>query len=1230
MKTGQSESYSPTGFAVFDENNQLLEANSAILGLDADEKTPPSGTDRGYFFRDVFSCLKTFDGQAVKTTNKFIDASIKRWADPRAGSIEAETNKGRWKLLTTHPRPGGGIAFISTDITRLKEVELQHRKQSESFRAVTDSHPLPVFVIDHETGEILYESLDASKLVGRDWDPDRPQFISEHYVDSDDMSAVRKKLAEDRIVRDHEAQFQRSDGSRLWISANCRLGSYDDRPAIILGVLDITERKEQEDLFAVLVRHHPMPVWMNDANTGRIIFASEAALELFGWSEISPDDPPHIRDHFVDDGEFLAISKSLETQPIVENYEAALKRIDGSEFWATGNLRKSEYQGRQVVLSGIADLTRQRERAAEVTKARELLADAIESLSEGFALFDEAGKLIMCNSVYREMNSKVSELIKPGMGWFELMRESAHRGAYKDAIGREDEWVEERLLNGVEFIKGFELHGGDGSVHSVSVHPTDLGGFVVTRVDITERKQIEAAEREADSVVREVLDSCPVPIQLSSITDGNILYRNPAHYSLMGEKKTAYDYFADPNRRPAYVEELLKNNRLERHEEQLVDGRGNAFPASISARLFEFHGENVIVSVIFDETERIGAKQQLEQANERLIDAIESLSEGFALYGKDDCLVLANERYQTMHAMSADKLVKGVNWFDFLRVAAERNQFPVEPDKIDDWLVERAKDRSEYRQAEFQHTDGKWFLVTNSPTREGGFVVTRADITERKMAEAAQREADELVSRILEASPINIQMTRARDGKVIYRSPAVKELFGEVDSAIDYYVDPKVREEYIERLLKDRAVDDFETELRRADGEPCLCSISSRIIDFHGEDVIVSNTYDLTDRIEMQNELQRQRDTLHQNEKLSALGELLAGVAHELNNPLSVVVGQSLLLQETATEPKTKARAEKIGAAADRCARIVKIFLAMARQQPAKLTNVSINDVVESSLEVAGYSIKSSGIDLDLQLAPDLPSVWGDADQLSQVFINLLVNAEQALHDWNGRRKIKVASRVNKKTGMVVIKFADTGPGIPKEIVSRIFEPFFTTKEVGSGTGIGLSFCHRIVTTHSGNIRVSTPANGGTAFFISFPASNQKSSPAKLEDADAQTQDGTSILVVDDEPEVGELIAEILSRDGYVTTMANSGPEALNRLSENRYAVILSDLKMPDMGGPKLYEHIKADHPDQVDQLGFITGDTMSPTARSFLDKSGRPFLEKPIKPDELRKLVSRILEKTG
>ncbi|MGI9462501.1 MAG: PAS-domain containing protein, partial [Aestuariivirgaceae bacterium] len=543
-----------TGFAVFDENDTLLEANAAIFADGTKAGDLPYGRDRTEVVAQILSQLTSFDGKPVKTTKTFRNAAVRRWARADAEPVEAETHDGRWKLLTTHPRPGGGIALISTDITRLKQAEIAHRQQSE------------------------------------------------------------------------------------------------------------------------------------------------------------------------------------------------------------------------------------------IANARGLLADAIESLSEGFALYDEAGRLVMSNRRYREMNSEVADILKPGLEWAELMRVSARRGVYRDAIGSEDEWVAERLRGGVEFIVDYELALAGGEWHSVSVHPTDLGGFVVTREDITERKQVEAAQREADEIVRQVLDTCPVPIQMSTIEDGSILYRNPAHFDLMGHKKRATDNFAEPERRQPYIEALLRDGKLERYAAQMVNAQSETFAATVSARLFEFQGKQVIVSVVFDETERIAAQNQLHQANERLTDAIESLSEGFALYGNDDCLVLANDRYRTMHAVSADVLKTGVNWFDFLRVTAERGQFPVETKDIDDWLAERARDRTEYRQAEFEHTDGNWYLVSTNPTREGGFVVTRSDITERKQAEAARLEADQLVRQVLEACPVNIQMTRASDGKPLYRSPATTQLLGDVDTAIDYYV----------------------------------------------------------------------------------------------------------------------------------------------------------------------------------------------------------------------------------------------------------------------------------------------------------------------------------------------------------------------------------------------------------------------------------------------------------
>jgi signal transduction histidine kinase/CheY-like chemotaxis protein len=417
--------------------------------------------------------------------------------------------------------------------------------------------------------------------------------------------------------------------------------------------------------------------------------------------------------------------------------------------------------------------------------------------------------------------------------------------------------------------------------------------------------------------------------------------------------------------------------------------------------------------------------------------------------------------------------------------------------------------------------------------------------------------------------------------------------------------------------------------LKRKDGSTFPAQLSARLTEFDGEEVIVFSSTDLTRQYEIEAEMVLQREALHQSEKLSALGELLAGIAHELNNPLSVLVGQALLLRETVNDPTIKSRAEKIGNAADRCARIVKTFLAMARQEPAKTRQVDLREVIESALEFTGYALRGSNIEVQLRIKDDLPPIFADAAQIQQVLVNLIVNAQHALDERqrDGERILKIIASYRERDNEVLLKVKDNGPGMPDHVRRRIFEPLFTTKGVGSGTGIGLALCHRIVNTHGGKMKVESVEDVGTSFVIRFPASTAVLPAEEAAEAPCEATASGRALVIDDEPDVGELIAESLRREGFLVDIAVSGADALKLLAVDRYDVILSDLRMPGFNGRDLYQQLHDDTPDLVDRLGFITGDTVSAKARDFLKATGRPFLEKPISPKEVRRLLAKMAD---
>jgi len=369
----------------------------------------------------------------------------------------------------------------------------------------------------------------------------------------------------------------------------------------------------------------------------------------------------------------------------------------------------------------------------------------------------------------------------------------------------------------------------------------------------------------------------------------------------------------------------------------------------------------------------------------------------------------------------------------------------------------------------------------------------------------------------------------------------------------------------------------------------------------------------------------RQRtERLMQSEKVAAMGSLLAGVAHELNNPLTVLSGQAQLLLADSDAALTR-RAAQIHRAADRCVRIVRNFLALARQRPPERTEVSLVQVVDGAVELVAYELRTDGIEVAVELADNLPVLWADGHQLHQVLVNIIVNAHHAMRRQPGPRRLVIrARRVNQR---VRLEIADTGRGIPAEVLARIFEPFFTTKAAGEGTGLGLSLCRSIVEDHGGTISVESVPGRGTTFGVELPIVTPPRAAARpATEARPPASAPSQVLVVDDEPGVAEVVAEAIARDGHRTYVASHGSMALDMLSEGGYDAIVSDTKMPVMDGESFFGEVTRRFPALRRRVVFLTGDVLSREKRTFLEATGAPVLTKPCDLDEVRRVVNRVL----
>jgi two-component system NtrC family sensor kinase len=478
-----------------------------------------------------------------------------------------------------------------------------------------------------------------------------------------------------------------------------------------------------------------------------------------------------------------------------------------------------------------------------------------------------------------------------------------------------------------------------------------------------------------------------------------------------------------------------------------------------------------------------------------------------------------------------------------------------------------------------------------------------------------------------------------QEGSTIAANPHLRLMFGygpdvpESDVmpfAPARFADAAARAAFLERISTDSAVTDYLLRMRRLDGSAMWVEVTARI-EREGRGAalrIEALLRDVSKRRKLDDQSRDLIQQLLQGEKMAALGQTISGVAHELNNPLATILSWAERLSGRNLDEAARRGVDVILGEAERAARIVRNLLTFARKRQSTRAMMDLNRLVTDTLAIRADQQRGSNVTVITALASGLPQIFADRHQIQQVLLNLVVNAEQAMLSAHGRGSLVIRTWHDSEHEAVALEVSDDGPGVPADVKTKIFDPFFTTKEVGKGTGLGLTVAYAIVQEHGGRIRVESPGVGAS-FVVELPVSGTPDVAAKAPSPAAPSMEavrGASVLVVEDERALAEAVVEALSDAGLKVDHAGDGEEALARVRQKPYDVVICDLKMPRVDGMTLYRAIAAATPALARRVIFVTGDVAGTDAERFLGDSGCRWLAKPFRLADLLRAVRETL----
>ena len=602
-------------------------------------------------------------------------------------------------------------------------------------------------------------------------------------------------------------------------------------------------------------------------------------------------------------------------------------------------------------------------------------------------------------------------------------------------------------------------------------------------------------------------------------------------------------------------------------------------------------------------------------------DIVAALPDAVVVTGTDRRVLAANEAGAHLLGWNPDNVV-GQAIADHL-TPAERAHVASREDKV------LGGDTQRYETRVVNHATGEErdVAVSSGPFRVNGEVIgtvaTLRDITDPKRAQDTLARSEARYRHLVESASDAI-VTLDANGRFTTVNHAAENISGyKREELVGQWFAPMLPDDDLPKALGhfQQALSGetglFESQFYRKDGE--VRTIAITYSTPQKDEEVLCLIRDVTDQKMLQ-------EQLIQSEKMSAIGQLVSGVAHELNNPLAGISAfAQLLLAEKRFPPDQRTAAETIYSEARRASRIVQNLLTFARQHKAEKILTTINQVLDDTLELRGYELRVRGIDVRREYDESLPDTMADAHQLQQVFLNLITNAEQAMERKEGHHH-RLTVRTRRNGDAIRIEVEDTGGGIPPNLIERIFNPFFTTKPTGSGTGLGLSISLGIVREHEGKIWAENVApsgsgpttiggsGGGARFVVEIPVSEPRTSGehAAQPQAHALGNDSLRVLVVDDEASVRVSLQRYLAGKGHQVETTASGEDALVRLKDAKYDAVILDMRMPDLSGEQIFERLRNNDPSHAERVIFTTGDLVNEQMRRFLDGTGRPCVSKP------------------